>query len=169
MMSFVGMPALVGPMLGPIAGGLIVAYLHWRLIFFRQCPDWTGRAMDGLSATCLTIKRREDSASGCWGLILFGSGIALLSYVLEIFGEHLLSAREVFGLLALSFALIGGYGLHASRTRFPLLQLALFRIRSFSAAVSGSFSRASASAACRSSCRCSTRLVSATARSSRAC
>src|SRR3954468_19051985 len=33
-MSFVSVPALVGPMLGPIAGGLIVGYLHWRFIFF---------------------------------------------------------------------------------------------------------------------------------------
>jgi MFS family permease len=32
-MSFVAIPALVGPMLGPIAGGLIVGYLHWRFIF----------------------------------------------------------------------------------------------------------------------------------------
>ena len=29
-MSFVAIPALVGPMLGPIAGGLILRYLHWR-------------------------------------------------------------------------------------------------------------------------------------------
>src|ERR1700678_4122605 len=31
-MSFVSIPALVAPMLGPIAGGLIVGYLHWRVI-----------------------------------------------------------------------------------------------------------------------------------------
>src|ERR1700761_7899951 len=30
-MSFVAIPGLVGPMLGPIAGGLIVGYLHWRV------------------------------------------------------------------------------------------------------------------------------------------
>jgi MFS family permease len=41
--------------------------------------------------------------------------------------------------LALSLTLIVGYGLHATRTLFPLLQLSLFRIRTFSAAVSGSF------------------------------
>src|ERR1700722_16401437 len=29
-MSFVAIPGLVGPMLGPVAGGLIVGYLHWR-------------------------------------------------------------------------------------------------------------------------------------------
>src|SRR6202453_3267208 len=38
MMSFVSIPALVAPMLGPIAGGLIVGYLHWRVIFFLNIP-----------------------------------------------------------------------------------------------------------------------------------
>ena len=37
-MSFVSIPALVAPMLGPIAGGLIVDYLHWRVIFFLNIP-----------------------------------------------------------------------------------------------------------------------------------
>src|ERR1700691_5047864 len=37
-MSFVAIPSLIGPMLGPIAGGLIVAYLHWRMIFFVNIP-----------------------------------------------------------------------------------------------------------------------------------
>src|SRR5580692_6911058 len=37
-MSFVSIPALVAPMLGPIAGGLIVGYLQWRLIFFVNIP-----------------------------------------------------------------------------------------------------------------------------------
>src|SRR5271167_2436650 len=37
-MSFVSIPALVAPMLGPIAGGMIVAYFHWRVIFFLNLP-----------------------------------------------------------------------------------------------------------------------------------
>src|ERR1017187_4280021 len=37
-MSFVAIPALIGPMLGPIAGGLIVGYFHWRVIFFLNIP-----------------------------------------------------------------------------------------------------------------------------------
>ena len=42
-------------------------------------------------------------------------------------------------MLAISLALLFGYGLHARRTAYPLLQLGLFRIRTFAAAVSGSF------------------------------
>src|SRR5271169_1890547 len=37
-MSFVAIPGLIGPMLGPVAGGLIVGYLHWRFIFFVNIP-----------------------------------------------------------------------------------------------------------------------------------
>ena len=73
------------------------------------------------------------------GLILFGSGIALLSYVLEVFGEHTLSMREITGLLAISILLLAGYGFHAPRTAFPLLAMFLFRLRTFRAAVNGSF------------------------------
>jgi hypothetical protein len=40
------------------------------------------------------------------GLILFGSGIALLSYVLEVFGEHTLSGRAMLGLLVSSAVLL---------------------------------------------------------------
>jgi len=73
------------------------------------------------------------------GLILFSSGIALLSYVLEVFGEHTLSGREILGLIGISAALLAGYGVHATHTAQPLLRLMLFRIRTFRAAVSGSF------------------------------
>src|ERR1700739_1043294 len=37
-MSFVAIPGLIGPMLGPVAGGLIVGYVHWRVIFFVNLP-----------------------------------------------------------------------------------------------------------------------------------
>jgi len=136
-MSFVAIPALVGPMLGPIAGGLIVGYLHWRFIFFVNIPI----GLIGLLMVYLHLPdyREKTHPLDIVGLILFGSGIALLSYVLEIFGEHTLSTTEILGLLAVSLSLIGGYLFHASEIEFPLLRLSLFRIRTFSAAVSGSF------------------------------
>jgi len=137
-MSFVAIPSLIGPMLGPLLGGLIVAYLNWRFIFFVNVPI-------GIAGLFLVYRYMPDYREkrskplDIVGLILFGSGVALLSYVLEIFGDHTLSTAEIFGLSALSLLLIVGYGLYASRTANPLLQLALFRIRTFSAAVSGGF------------------------------
>jgi len=136
-MSFVAIPGLVGPMLGPIAGGLIVGYFHWRVIFFVNLPI----GLIGLVMVYLHLPdyREKSHPLDMVGLILFGSGIALLSYVLEVFGEHTLSVREILGLLAMSILLLAGYGLHTTKTLFPLLSLGLFRIRTFRAAVSGSF------------------------------
>src|SRR4029077_8312745 len=100
-MSFVAIPGLIGPMLGPIVGGLIVGYFHWRIIFFVNIPI-------GLAGLYLVYRHLPDFRGDrivpldVPGLILFGSGIALLSYVLEVFGEHTLSGKEILALLAIS-------------------------------------------------------------------
>ena len=136
-MSFVAIPALIGPMLGPIAGGLIVGYFHWRFIFFVNIPI----GLIGLLMVYLHLPdyREKTHPLDIVGLILFGSGIALLSYVLEIFGEHTLSTAKSWDFWRFLLSLIGGYLFHAREIEFPLLRLSLFRIRTFSAAVSGSF------------------------------
>jgi EmrB/QacA subfamily drug resistance transporter len=102
-MTFVAIPGLIGPMLGPLVGGLIVGYFHWRVIFFVNLPI-------GLLGLYLVYRHLPDyreehpSPLDVVGLILFSSGIALLSYVLEVFGEHSLSGLEILGLLAISLA-----------------------------------------------------------------
>ncbi len=137
-MSFVAIPGLVGPMLGPVIGGLIVGYFHWRVIFFVNIPI-------GLLGLLLVYQHMPDyrdanSKPLDWsGLVLFGSGVGLLSYVLEVFGEHTLNTLQVLALLGVSAVLLAGYGMHASKAEFPLLHLTLFRIRTFRASVNGSF------------------------------
>jgi EmrB/QacA subfamily drug resistance transporter len=137
-MSFVSIPSLIGPMLGPIVGGVIVHYLHWSIVFFVNLP--VGIVGLYLARRYLPDYREPDShALDVLGLILFGTGIALLSYVLEVFGEHSLNDLEIVGLLAISALLLAGYAIRAMQTPFPLLQLGLFRLRTFRAAVVGSF------------------------------
>jgi EmrB/QacA subfamily drug resistance transporter len=137
-MSFATIPGLIGPMLGPIAGGLIVAYLNWRFIFFLNFPIGVAGLIFAFLYLPDYVAKRKTPLDVV-GLIMFGSGVSLLSYVLEVFGDHTLGAAEILGLGALSVFLIVGYGLYASRIAHPLLDLGLFRIRTFSVAVGGAF------------------------------
>ena len=136
--SFVSMPAMIGPFLGPLAGGLIVDYLNWRIIFLVNLPM-------GLFGLYMTFRHMPDYRAAksdpldFVGLVLFSSGIALLSYVLEVFGENSISLTAEVSLLVLSGVLLWAYVLHGRNEQFPLLHLRLFAIRTFRAAVSGSF------------------------------
>ncbi|MEJ0010271.1 MAG: MFS transporter [Alphaproteobacteria bacterium] len=137
-MNFVIIPALIGPLLGPTVGGLIVHFLSWREIFFvnipvgilaqflihRHMPDYRG-----------DVSRPLDIA----GLALFGTGTALLSWLLEIFGEHAITTTHAVLVFLLAASLLGGYVLHARRIPFPLLRLELFRLRTFRVSVAGGF------------------------------
>ena len=135
-MSLVAIPGLIGPMLGPLLGGLIIAYFHWSVIFFVNIPI-------GLCGLVLVYRHlpnyreQRNYPLDIVGLVLFGAGVSLLSYVLEVFGETSLSGREILGLLAISAALLGAYGLHTVRTQHPLLRLGLMRVRSFRVAMTG--------------------------------
>lgn len=137
-MNFVIIPALIGPLLGPTIGGLIVHWLPWQAIFLVNVPI-------GCIALWLIHRHMPDYRSenppplDVIGFILFGCGIALLSWVLEVFGEHFLNATLTGILVALSFCLLAGYGWHARLHPHPLLQLSLFRLRTFRVSVAGGF------------------------------
>jgi EmrB/QacA subfamily drug resistance transporter len=134
--SFVAIPSLVGPMLGPVIGGAIIEYLHWRVIFFVNIPI----GLVGLYMVYRHLpdyRERRNYALDIVGLALFGSGVALLSYVLEVFGETSLSGGEMLGLLTIAGVLLATYGLHTRRTVHPLLRLKLLGIRTFRISISG--------------------------------
>jgi EmrB/QacA subfamily drug resistance transporter len=137
-MNFVIIPALLGPLLGPTVGGLIVHWLSWRDIFFVNVPV-------GLAALWFGHRHMPDYRSttprplDVRGLLLFASGAALLSWLLEVFGEHHLRTAQALPPLLLSLGLLGAYGWHAGRVPFPLLRLGLLRARTFRVSVLGGF------------------------------
>ena len=137
-MNFVIIPALIGPLLGPTVGGLIVHWLTWRDIFFVNVPV-------GVVAIFLAHRYMPDYRGDgerpldLVGLVLFGTGVALLSWLLEIFGEHQIDVTSAAVLLFIACSLLAAYVWHARDAAFPLLQLALFKIRTFRVSVVGGF------------------------------
>lgn len=137
-MNFVIIPALIGPLLGPTVGGLIVHWLTWRDIFFVNVPV-------GLAAIFLAHRYMPDYRGDSVrpldliGLVLFGTGVALLSWLLEVFGEHKLDATSATVLLLIACSLLAAYVWHAQDAKFPLLRLTLFKIRTFRVSVAGGF------------------------------
>ncbi len=137
-MNFVIIPALIGPLLGPTIGGLIVHWLPWRVIFFINVPV-------GLAAQFLIHRHMPDYRGDgprpldVIGLVLFGTGTALLSWLLEVFGAHHIEPGSAVILFLVSIILLAAYGWHARQTRYPLLRLTLFRVRTFRVSVVGGF------------------------------
>jgi EmrB/QacA subfamily drug resistance transporter len=137
-MNFVIIPALLGPLLGPTVGGLIVHWLSWRDIFFVNVPV-------GMAALWFGLRHMPDYRSEIRrpldvpGMLLFGGGAGLLSWLLEIFGEHHLGLAQAGAMLAVSVGLLAAYGWHATRVPYPLLRLSLLHIRTFRVSVLGGF------------------------------
>lgn len=137
-MNFVILPALIGPLLGPTVGGLIVHWLSWRVIFFVNVPV-------GLVALYLVFRHMPDYHGAeqrpldVIGLILFSSGTAILSWLLEVFGEHTIDTVTALLMFGLSVALLSAYVWHAHQNAHPLLRLVLFKVRTFRISVLGGF------------------------------
>jgi EmrB/QacA subfamily drug resistance transporter len=137
-MNFVIIPALIGPLLGPTVGGLIVHWLSWREIFFVNVPM-------GLAALLIIYRHMPDYHGDTprpldvVGLVLFGTGTALLSWLLEVFGEHDIDVTSGGVLFLLSMSLLAAYAWHATQVAFPLLRLSLFKARTFRVSVVGGF------------------------------
>ncbi len=137
-MNFVIIPGLLGPLMGPLAGGLIVQWLPWRMIFFVNLPI----AILGMWASrrYMPDYRASDPAPLDWkGFFLFGTGVGLVAYGLEVLGDHRLPGAAVAGITAAGLLLIVGYVLHARGVARPLLALDLFRARTFRISIGGGF------------------------------
>lgn len=131
--SWVLIPAVVGPIMGPPLGGLIVTYLDWRWIFYINVP--IGIVGIVLVSMYIANTRGEmPEKTDFRGIILSSLSLGLL-----LFGFELTSHSGELA-LALSLLTVGGilgalYILHARRTANPILDISLMRIPTFGTSV----------------------------------
>jgi EmrB/QacA subfamily drug resistance transporter len=135
-MSVLTMPALLGPVLGPVIGGAIVTFADWRWIFFMNLPV----AVAGVAlvrAFVPNVKEQDVHPIDLLGIALTGVGLAALIFGFENLGRSFLPPAGVVGLFALGAAALTLYGLHARRNPHAIIDLAIFRLPSFRASVVG--------------------------------
>ncbi len=137
-MIFVAIPMLVGPLVGPALGGFIISVARWEDIFFLNIP--IGLLGLALVSTRLPDYREQNVPPfDRLGLVWFGSGIALLSWTLEVFGEHHAGGRVVAIAGSIALGLLALYWCHAHKLANPLLDMDLLRFRTFATSVVGGF------------------------------
>src|SRR6516225_8498141 len=137
-MSFVSVPALLGPVMGPPLGGFIVTYASWRWIFFINIPIGVlGIVLVNMLVRDLkeTGRRPLDRS----GFVLTGIGLASLAFGFENVGRGALPSAAVIGLLAAGVICLGLYVRHARRVSHPIIDLALFSIPTYASASIGGF------------------------------
>jgi EmrB/QacA subfamily drug resistance transporter len=139
-MSLIGVPMLLGPILGPVLGGLIVDQVSWRWIFLINLP--IGVAAVLLAQRLLPeAKPRREHRLDVRGLALLSPGVAVFLYGLAEAGNHggFVDTRTLAA-LTIGFVLVGGFVWHASRARGgALIELGLFRRRGFATAAATNF------------------------------
>ena len=135
-MSFVAIPGLVGPLIGPTLGGWIVEVSSWRWIFLINIPI----GLLGLAATRVYMpvgKSAQVARFDLAGYLLIAAGMIAISLALDGLSE--LGLRRVMVMLLLFFGLasLTAYWLHAAQSSHPLFSPELFKIRTFTIGVLG--------------------------------
>ncbi|MGF6595811.1 EmrB/QacA subfamily drug resistance transporter [Paraburkholderia sp. GAS448] len=135
-MNYLSVPAMLGPAAGPLLGGFITTYLHWRLIFFINIPI----GILGIYLASKHIKNTHEPHPGPldWpGFVLSAGGASLFLLGLSLVGGELASGTTALTMTVGGAAMLGVYVLYARRVLRPLLDLRFFRVPTFQASVLG--------------------------------
>lgn len=132
-LSWLVMPALVGPILGPPLGGLIITWLDWRWIFYINLPV----GVLGLALAMRLIPPMPEGSPGAFdgkGFVLSGLALGCGVFGLEL-ASRAWAGPVAWGLLGGGVVLGMAYVHHARRASGAILDLSLLRIPTFGLSV----------------------------------
>ncbi|OEC33376.1 drug resistance transporter, EmrB/QacA subfamily [Pseudomonas cuatrocienegasensis] len=135
-MSFITLPGLLGPLIGPTLGGWLVQYTSWHWIFLINLPVGVLGCWAALRFMP-DLRGPERTRFDAPGFILFGAAMLLITIALEGLGELHLPPVRVVVLLIAGLACLAAYWLRAGRTPSPLFAPALFHTRAFAVGILG--------------------------------
>ena len=145
-MTYMIVPAVIGPTIGPLLGGFLTTYASWRWLFYVNIPV-------GVVGTLLALRFFTDGRASepprfdMAGFLLIGAGLALLQFALENVGHPILPRLDVVALAGAGAACLALFARHALRTPDPALDIRLFAIRTLRVStLAGGVSRTGANA-----------------------
>jgi EmrB/QacA subfamily drug resistance transporter len=129
-MNWMTIPAMIGPMVGPIVGGALTSYASWRWIFFLNIPIGL---LGGALAWWLFENFRAPAPArfDLVGFAVAGLGLFLLEFAIENLGRPIIAPAAGFAFFPLALALVIAYGRHARQSPSPVLDLTLLKIKTF--------------------------------------
>src|SRR5205085_10115470 len=129
-MSWVSIPALVGPVMGPPLGGFITTYFSWHWIFLINVPI-------GVVGIALATRYIEDVRAEApdrfdlIGMVLAGTAVAGLAFGFSVLGLELVPRGIIAGLFGLGALAGAAYFFHARRAVAPVLDFTLLALPSY--------------------------------------
>ena len=135
-MAWLTIPALLGPITGPLIGGFLTTYLSWHWIFWINIP--IGIAGILLASRFLKVPDERNPRP----IDFVGFIFASICFSGTVFGLSVISLPAlpiIYGYLTIAIGLVAGiiYLMHARRTKYPLLDPKLLRHKMFRASLIG--------------------------------
>jgi len=134
LVTYVALPALLGPILGPLAGGAILTHLSWRFLFWVNVPfcgaglllAWRYLASDAPATTAVARKPKVDLP----GLLLLAPGtVAILLGLANAGTSAGFGHFDVIVPLVIGVALLAGFVAYALRRSEPIVEIRLLARR----------------------------------------
>ena len=125
-MTYVTLPAILGPVIGPLLGGVLTTYLSWRWIFYVNLPF-------GVIGMLLAIRFVENVREArvpkfdVPGFLMIGAGLALLQFGMENVSRPVVSVSTIAVTLVVAVALLTSFGIYALHAAAPAVDLGLFQ------------------------------------------
>ncbi|HVW82305.1 MAG TPA: MDR family MFS transporter [Mycobacteriales bacterium] len=132
-MSAISVPIILGPVVGPTIGGLLLDHAGWRWIFYVNLP--VGIAAFIAAVRLLPADRTEDAGPlDIAGLAIVAPGLVGITYGLAKVGVDSFGSVSVLAPLLAGLALVAVFVVRSLHVDRPLLDMRLYKDRSFSAA-----------------------------------
>jgi EmrB/QacA subfamily drug resistance transporter len=126
-MAVVGVPMLMGPVIGPVLGGWIVDDVSWRWIFYVNVPVGAIALVAAFWLLPRDVSAPQERLD--WrGLLLLSPGLTAFVYGLaETAGSGGLASARALVPMIVGLALIAAFIAHALRREWALIDLRLWR------------------------------------------